>query len=59
MSKNGIDSLALFDFPANLTSLTLDGNDLTTLRGAVLPATLEILWVTDNLAIKHSCSSIS
>lgn len=43
LNVNGIASLELFDFPAKLEELYLTGNGLSTLKGAILPATLKHL----------------
>lgn len=46
LSKNGVDTLASFRFPAQLKSLRFNGNaGLQTLTGAVLPEALETLYV--------------
>lgn len=45
MAKNGISTLDLYDFPPRLKNLQLDGNDIATLKGAVLPDALESLYV--------------
>lgn len=49
MAKNGIGALDLYDFPAKLKTLQLDGNDISNLKGAVLPDTLESLYVGHRL----------